>query len=129
MQIPPFIGDTEDRWLYTLIPFLEKLNECRDVRSVSDKFNLHMLGYELPKGSSENAKKLSPTIGTITTQVLSLKEAESMGIVDNTCFEEDENEREGITRFASKQIETSKNRPPRFEKKPPIKFSFFGSCI
>mmetsp|Transcript_13092 Transcript_13092/g.15036 ORF Transcript_13092/g.15036 Transcript_13092/m.15036 type:complete len:153 (-) Transcript_13092:119-577(-) len=128
LLVPAFRGDPDDKWLYTLAPFLEKLSDCEDVRCVNDKFNLHMLGYELAKDNSKPIKKLE-LVSEAQTMLSVSTQAVNLGVSDFTCFDNEDDGDDGITTLASKQITILKSNRPSFERAVAKKFSFFGSCL
>lgn len=62
LLVSRFTGDVTDCWLSMISPFLVKLAECADFRSVSCKFDLFLLGYDLPMESCVEGVKLSKEI-------------------------------------------------------------------
>lgn len=100
LQITPFKGNTNDKWLTTITPFLKKLSECDDVRSVARKFDLYMLGHKLPPGNCEEVVRFA--------QAITLKAMENCNFEDELIGSDsslDISLDEGITSAAIGQID------------------------
>lgn len=66
LLVSRFQGSMSDCWLSMISPFLLKLAECDDFRSVSRKFDLFLLGYDLPTERCVEGVKLPKEIKSKT---------------------------------------------------------------
>ena len=88
--LPPFMGNQKDRWLSLLRPFLRKIVEYEDVRSVNKRFNSYMIEYELPKYLGLKPAKIPNSSDNLSS-------ISSIPVLDYTCLEEAE---DGLTETA-----------------------------
>ena len=95
--LPPFKGNQKDRWLSLLRPFLQKIVEYEDFRSVSKRFNSYMMENEIPRYFALEPAKISNDIKDLSSIL-------SIPIVDDTCLEGAE---DGLTETARIQVQSN----------------------
>ena len=104
--LPPFKGNQKDKWLSLLRPFLQKIVEYEDVRSVGKRFNTYMMDNEIPRYFALEPAKIS-------NDSKDLSSISSIAVLDDTCLDEAE---DGLTQTARIQVQANAS-PSSFSKK------------